>query len=386
MNDIFVKTVRNDLTSELKSIGFDFSYIDVAVNKYKGETYKIYNLTPPEANILKQSCLSLGFDCAVNRETITCKCDKTNAILFATTAQLNELTKKLRVQPFRLKKLAEILSDDKKSGNTIIRNINFNTSKYYVAGIVNTTPDSFSDGGKYEDTLNAYKHVLKLIRDGADIIDIGGESTRPGATVIDIETEINRTIPLIEMIRKNGIETPISIDTRNYETAKKAIEAGADIINDVSGLDDAGLFEYVTTNNIPTVIMHSNKVPAESNDFTNCDVVEEIYVSLKNKIDKLTNCGLTRNNIIIDPGIGFGKSKEANFEILKRIEEFKSLKTLILLGISRKSFIRNTFDCDFDEADIVTAMYSSNANAVNIHRVHNVALTKKYLNYMSKLR
>ena len=388
MENIFVKTVKNNIKEELNSVGFDSVYIDEASKKYIGQCYKIYNLKPYEANILKQLCLSLGFDCGVNRETITCKCEKTNAIIFATDKQVTLLIKKLRVQPFKLKFLADEFEKlvNKKLIELKIQNKVFDWSRPYIMGIVNVTPDSFSDGGNYYDTNIAYNHVLQLIKDGADIIDIGGESTRPNAATVTTEDEIKRVIPLIKMIRENNIDIPISIDTRNYKTAKAAIEAGADIVNDVSGLDyDENLMKYVAQNNLPVIIMHSDKVPASSDNFTNNDIVEEVYISLKNKIDKLLNLNFNRKNIIIDVGIGFGKSAETNFELLKRMEEFESLGCPILLGISRKSFIRNTFNCNFDESDNVTALYSSMVKGVNIHRVHNPALTKKYINYSSKL-
>lgn len=388
MENIFVKTVKNNIKDELNSVGFESVYIDEASKKYKGQCYKIYNLKPYEANILKQLCLSLGFDCGVNRETITCKCEKTNAIIFATDKQLTLLIKKLRVQPFKLKFLADEFEKlaNKKLIELKIQNKVFDWSRPYIMGIVNVTPDSFSDGGNYYDTNKAYNHALQLVKDGADIIDIGGESTRPNAAMVTTEDEIKRVVPLIKMIRENNIDIPISIDTRNYKTAKAAIEAGADIVNDVSGLDyDENLMKYVARNNLPVIIMHSDKVPASSDNFTNNDTVEEVYISLKNKIDKLLNLNFDKKNIIIDVGIGFGKSAETNFELLKRMEEFESLGCPILLGISRKSFIRNTFNCNFDDSDNVTALYSSMVKGVNIHRVHNPALTKKYINYSSKL-
>lgn len=374
MNEIYIKKASYDIKNELQSIGFDSSYIDVAKNKYSGQIYKIFNLKPYEANILKQLCLSLGFDCAVSRETIMCNCEYTNALIFATESQLNKLKKKLLIQPFRLKQLANIIPDNKK---TFINP--------QIMGIVNVTPDSFSDGGLYNSLEKSFEQVKKLISDGADIIDIGGESTRPDAKSIDVEEEINRVIPLINEIRKNGLNIPISVDTRNYKTAKLAMEAGANIINDVTGLDyDSNLFDYVTNNNIPVIIMHSNKVPADGVDFST-NVVDDVYLYLNNKINLLVNAGLSKNNIIVDVGIGFGKSKESCYELLRRIDEFNSLGVKILLGISRKSFIRKEFDIDFEEADIVSALYSSMLKSVNIHRVHNVALTKKYLSYASLL-
>lgn len=388
MNDIFVKKANRNVLKELNSIGFDSSYILEASSKYEGQLYKIFNLKSYEANILKQLCLSLGFDCAVNRDTVMCKCETTDAIIFATNSQLKKLIKKLYIQPFRLKKLAQELNYElnKKLKSIEIRNKLFDWSRPYIMGILNVTPDSFSDGGKYNSVESALIHCEKLIKDGADIIDIGGESTRPDALPINASEEKNRVIPIIKAIRNNFADIPISVDTRNYETAKQAIDMGADIINDVSGLDfDKKLLDFVCEKNIPVIIMHSNKVPAVPSDFVSGDIVEEIYISLKNKIDLLVNSELDRKNIIIDIGIGFGKSVETNFELLKRIDEFKTLNCPMLLGISRKSFIRKTFDITCEDADLHTALYSAMLSNVNIHRVHNVELTKKYLDIAQKL-
>ena len=253
-------------------------------------------------------------------------------------------------------------------------------------GILNVTPDSFSDGGEAYSIEKALQKTIQLIQDGADIIDIGGESTRPNAQVISVEEEISRVIPVIKKIREMNISITISVDTRNYLTAKLAIEAGANIINDVSGLDyDPLLFDYVAKNDIPVIIMHSDKVPANSKDIETNDIIEEVYYSLYKKIEKLLSNGHSKNNIIIDVGIGFGKSQQTNFQLLKRMDEFTSLGVPILLGISRKSFIRNEFDLDFEHADITTALYSAMLKSVNIHRVHNVALTRKYLDFASKI-
>ncbi len=388
MENIVVKTADNDVLKELNSVRFDVSYINEASKKYRGSAYKIFNLKPHEANILKQLCLSLGFDCAVSRETVMCKCEYTHALIFASEYQLKNLVKKLYNQPFRLKELAgqiEVVLNSQLIPLKINK-YTFDWKRPYIMGILNVTPNSFSDGGKYDNPENAFKHAVEMINLGADIIDIGGESTKPGAEEISAEEEIPRILPVIELIRKNGIDIPISVDTRHFKTAKSAIDAGADIINDVSGLNnDVDLYNYVAKNNIPVVIMHSDSVPAKSQDFTKSDIVEEVYFSLFNKINKLTSAGLDRENIIIDTGFGFGKSSETNFELLRRINEFKSLNVPILAGISRKSFIKNTFKLDIEKADIVTALYSAMSKCVNIHRVHNVKLVKQYLEYAEKL-
>lgn len=392
MKNIIIKYANKDIDKELDLIGFDKSYIHIAAEKYKGNVYKIFNLRPFEANILKQLCLSLGFDCAVNRNTITCQCEYTDAVIFASNAQLKALTKKLYKQPFKLKELAFLIEDlqNKEIKPLIIRGYNFDWKKRsYIMGILNATPDSFSDGGKYNNTEAALKHCIQMAEDGADIIDIGGESTRPDAQLITPCEEIKRVVPVIEAIRKNNIDIPISIDTRNYETAKAAIDSGADIINDVTGFDyDKRLSEFVCEKNIPSIIMHSDKVPAVSENYTGKDIAEDIYLSLNSKIKNLTEQGLCKTNIIADTGIGFGKSQDACFEILKRHNEFKSLGVALLLGISRKSFIRNSFNLSIDNSDIPTALYSAIMSAnksVNIHRVHNVKQTKDFLNFAEKL-
>ena len=254
-------------------------------------------------------------------------------------------------------------------------------------GILNCTPDSFSDGGKYNTEEKALIKIEEMLQDGADIIDIGGESTRPGAQPLLPEEEINRVIPVIKAVRSKNIDIPLSIDTRNYLTAKAAIEEGANIINDVSGLDyDENLLNFITENNIPVVIMHSDKVPAVSKDFSGGDIAEQIYLSLLQKISMLKERGMDSCNIIADIGIGFGKSFDSNFELLRRVCEFTSLNVPLLIGISRKSFIRKEFNIDFEEADIPTALYSAILTGINIHRVHNVKLTKQYLIYAQKLK
>lgn len=382
MNKIFIKKANINTEEELNSIQFDSSYLSIAKDKYKGEGYKLFNLKPHEANILKQCCLSLGFDCAVSRNTIMCNCEYTDAIIFATKSQLKKLINKLQTQPFRLKQIANEFNHiiSTKFKPLVINNKTFDWTKPYIMGIVNATPDSFSDGNN-KNTKELFQHVLKLVKDGADIIDIGGESTKPNATKITIEEEINRVIPLIKEIRNNNIDIPISIDTRNYLTAKTAIAAGANIINDVSFLSNEDLKNYVNENNIPLILTHSNNIPAENQDYTDKNIIEQIYFELKEKLEELTT-----EHIIIDLGIGFGKSKETNFEILKRIEEFKTLKRPILCGISRKSFITNEFNISTNEADIPTALYSSilSLKGVQIHRVHNVKQTKEFLDFSNK--
>lgn len=388
MDDLIIKKADNNILKELKSVKFDVSYINEAVNKYRGNTYKIFNLKSYEANILKQMCLSLGFDCAVSRDTVTCKCEFTDCIVFATDKQFLKLISELKKQPFRLKEISVLLERELSEGLEILHTSHgkFDWKRPYVAGILNVTPDSFSDGEKYILPEKALIRADQMIQEGADIIDIGGESSRPGAKSVSVDEEIKRVIPVIELLRKNNINTVISVDTINYETAKEAVSAGADIINDVSGFEhDDMLFKYVCANDIPCIVMHSDKLPASGIDFTSRDIVEEVYFSLHDKINKLINSGLSRKNIIADVGFGFGKSGESNFEMLRRSDEFTSLKVPLMSGISRKSFISGEFDLSIEQSDIPSAFYAATSTAVNIHRVHNVKLTVEFLKYANKI-
>ena len=208
-------------------------------------------------------------------------------------------------------------------------------------GIVNVTPDSFSDGGKFFTLESAYKHSKKLIKDGADIIDIGGESSRPGSKSISPEKELERTIPLISKIRSNFPRTVISIDTTKSEVAEQAILSGANIVNDISGLSfDDNMVKVVSKYGVPLVVMHMQGKPETMQDapYYN-NLIEDIKSFFEEKIRYATRFGVQKNRIILDPGIGFGKSYKDNFKLINQLEKFNSFKLPILIGPSRKSFI-----------------------------------------------
>ncbi len=245
--------------------------------------------------------------------------------------------------------------------------------------ILNTTPDSFSDGGKYVDSERALDRAFQLIDDGADIIDIGGESTRPGAESVSIDVEIKRTLPLIENIRKYDKNIFLSIDTTKYEVAKYAAAAGINMINDISGLQfDVRLAEIACNYNLAYILMHIKGKPRsmQNNPFYN-DILSEVYQFLNNQIEMLKKYGVKQ--IYTDPGIGFGKSYEHNIKILKNLAYFDNLKVPIVLGISRKSFIGKMLGIDVaSERDIPTLLIHSLLlkNNVEIIRVHTPKLFK----------
>lgn len=213
----------------------------------------------------------------------------------------------------------------------------------YVMGILNITPDSFSDGGKFNELGKALKRVQEMIEEGADIIDIGGESTRPGFEVVEAEEEINRVVPVIKAI-KEKFDIPISIDTYKSETAKAAIEAGADIINDIWGFKkDKNMAKLCAEKNVPCILMHNR----DNAEYT--DIMKDIKEDLIESINIALDAGVKRENIILDPGIGFAKSLEENLKVMNNIEKIKELGFPILLGTSRKSMIGLTLNLPKDE-------------------------------------
>ncbi len=245
----------------------------------------------------------------------------------------------------------------------------------YIMGILNVTPDSFSDGGKYFDPRIAINHAKGMIDDGADIIDIGGESTRPGSVAVGVEEEMRRVIPVIrELSNSKEINIPISVDTYKAKTAEYAVRAGADMINDIWGLKaDPEMAQAVAGFNVPICIMHNRKV-AEYDD-----LIEDMIKDLCDSIEIGLKAGIKDENIIIDPGIGFGKTWEHNIIVMRHLEEFNRLGYPILLGTSRKSFIGMTLDLPIEErlegtlATTVTGI----TKGIDIVRVHDVKANKR---------
>jgi len=254
--------------------------------------------------------------------------------------------------------------------------------KTLVMGILNVTPDSFYDGGKYYDIEDALNRARKMIDDGADIIDIGGESTRPNSSYVSADDEIRRTVPIIKELSKE-IQIPISIDTYKADVADKAIKAGAQIINDISGLQaDKEMVRVAAANNTPIIIMH---IKGRPHDFPKnpvyVELIPEIISFLERRIEYSVKSGIAHDKIIIDPGIGFGKGARHNVQILRQLNKFKCLNLPIIIGTSRKSFISKILelsgDNDINEDDsrligtLVTLVIAVSKGA-NIVRVHDV--------------
>lgn len=385
-----LREIKNaNIEQELNRIGFDKSYTHKAAEKFEYKNIKIYDLTPAQANIIKQTAISVGADCATHREVITGKIEKSNCILGGSISEIKKVAEKLKFQPFGLKELGEKLKTScpplergPKSANsqacTSLMQTQQMISRTKLVGILNITENSFSDGGFYNDFEKAKEHLLELISDGADIIDIGAESTKPYSNPISSNDQLEKLLPIIDFAKD---KIKISIDTRSSIVAEECIKAGANIINDVSGFDyDEKMPDIIAKYNCPVIIQHSKGTPENmQNSPLYNDVMEEIYTSLFRKINFAHSKGI--ENIIIDPGIGFGKTRENNFEIIRRIEEFKTLNCPIMLGISRKSLL-NLPDADNYTKDIFTTAINTLAieKGVDYLRVHNVKLHKQLLN------
>ncbi|WP_293340978.1 dihydropteroate synthase [Microcoleus sp. CAWBG58] len=263
----------------------------------------------------------------------------------------------------------------------IIRNKTFEWGKRtYLMGVLNVTPDSFSDGGDFNTIESALAQADSMVKSGVDIIDIGGQSTRPGAAEISLEEEIDRVIPVVQMLRQKAdifSSVPISVDTTRAQVAKAAIEAGADIVNDISGATfDSEMLSTVAQLQVPIILMHIRGTPQTMQKLTDYqDLIGEILDFLDSRIVAAMAAGIDKSQIIIDPGIGFAKTYNQNLEILRQLPKFRDLDCPILVGVSRKSFIGHILNQPEAKQRIwgtAAACTSAIANSADILRIHDV--------------
>lgn len=370
MKDFIVKEIIGaNLEQEIKAIGFDGTYAPFVTNKYKYKTLKIFALTAPQANILKQTALSFGADCATHREVITGKIDTADCILGGSISTLHKIAMKLENQPFGLKFLKDAI---------LAQLNNKPATRPQLVGILNLTKNSFSDGGLYYEFDAAKGKLLSLISDGADIIDIGAESTKPFASPISPKEQLEKLLPILDFAHTQNVK--ISIDTRSAEVANEVLSLGNYIINDVSGLDyDPQMAKVIAKYNAPIILQHSQGTPETMQIEPKYEnLMDEIFLSLKKKIQQAQAAGI--ENIILDPGIGFGKTQHHNIEIINRIAELKSLGYPLMLGTSRKSFLGISTQ-DNELKDALTLAYNAIAiqAGVDYLRVHNIRLHQYFL-------
>ena len=258
----------------------------------------------------------------------------------------------------------------------------------HVMGIVNVTPDSFSDGGKFTSTHLAVEHALKLISEGADILDIGGESTRPGAAVVGLDEELNRVIPVIEALSAN-CKVPISIDTYKPEVMRQAIAAGADIVNDVRALQEPNALEIVAQSNVGVCLMHMQGMPQTMQlDPQYVDVVSDVKQFLLDRLNASIAHGIASNRILLDPGFGFGKTRAHNIALIQHLDVLTEMGQPLLVGLSRKSVLGSIAGGDESQrlyASVAASVISAMKGA-KIIRVHDVKATVDALKVVTAIQ
>ncbi len=339
------------------------------------------------ANILKQEMLALGGDAAVARGSVACSVETTDVLMMGTLKQLSRLAAKIARQPFGLDSIArDILRILKNAGQkrfilkTSRRKITLG-DRTRIMGILNVTPDSFSDGGTFLSAERAVEYGLQMEAEGADILDVGGESTRPGSAAVPVHVELKRVLPVIKALSRK-IKIPLSIDTKKARVAREAVEAGAEIINDISALNgDRKMAGTAAETGAALVLMHMRGNPEnmQKGNLAYDDLLGDITDYLSASIGKAIRAGVSKDAMVIDPGIGFGKTVADNYRIIRRLADLRTLGMPILVGPSRKSFIGNVTGDEPRQRLEGTAATVSAAimNGCHIVRVHDVAAMKK---------
>ena len=379
---------------QMRGVGVDATGLKLMKGKTLHFNFRMEGIDPRTANLLKQEMLSLGGDAALDRTGLDCSAKSTDAILMGTQKQFEKLILKLDQYP-DLQPLAVPFKETFKNISRTRYSIRCRKRTFILGkrtllmGVLNVTPDSFSDGGLYFDKGKSIAQGLRMVEEGADLLDIGGESTRPGSKPLELDEELRRIIPVIEVLAKE-VDVPISIDTYKSTIAQKAIEAGAEMINDISGLHfDESLARVAAEEDVPLVLMHIRGTPETmQNDVHYDSLFSEILLSLKDSIQKAESAGLDPQQIIIDPGIGFGKTIDHNLLIIKNLFEFRILGKPILLGTSRKSFIGKILNAN--ATDRLEGTLSTIAigvlNGAHIIRCHDVLQAKKVIAVADAIR
>ena len=369
----------------MHDIGVDPYGIKIMLPKTSAFLIHLNSISNISANIIKQEMLSLGADAALAKGALSGKLKKTDCLIIGRLDQLNTLTHKLKLQPFGLLKLAREIDQNIK--NYSLDDFTLKMGKYslklkektHIMGIINVTPDSFSGDGLYNSKSKDYRKLAlikaeQMLKEGADIIDIGGQSSRPGAKSISIKEEMLRTIAVIKLLAKR-INAPISIDTTRAVVAKAAFDNGAVMLNDISGLRNNQLTRIAADYDVAVVIMHMLGVPLNMQKVIAYEsFIDDVVIYLKQAIKRAESYGIKPNKIVVDPGIGFGKTLEHNLQILKKLVDFKILGKPILLGPSRKSFIGKILGTNIQNRTIgtlATCVLAAQRGA-HILRVHDV--------------
>ncbi len=375
------------IRDEMAGMGVHPRGIEIMEGKTSSLLIRLESLNLKAALILKQDMLSLGGEVALSGEAAGLDVPATPALIMGTPSHITRLIEKMGNQPFgladlaaSLRRLLENLSAPRcfrVNGENLLSG-----GGTLVMGILNVTPDSFSDGGEYLDSDRAVSRGIQMVDEGAVIVDVGGESTRPGAPAVDTETELARVLPVIEGLVKGGVRT-ISIDTTKSEVARRALDVGAGIVNDISGMNhDPQMARVAAETGASIVLMHTRGTPETmQRDVSYSNLMGEVFAYLDRSVEELERAGVPRERACVDPGIGFGKLPEHNVELIARVGELKSLGTAVMVGASRKSFIGHYLHEEVGgrlEGSLAAAAAAALRGA-DIIRCHDVAQTVKAL-------
>jgi dihydropteroate synthase len=374
------------INAEMEKIKVAREGIEIMRPKAQFFIVKLEQVPIKDAIILKQESLSCGCDAALAWNVVSLKAEFTNALVFGSGKELELLIKKMKKQPFNGKKIADeieaAISNFQKREyqiSTVSKALKIPPRR--VMGILNITPDSFSDGGKYIDPDHAIERAKEIEREGADILDIGAESTRPYSEPISAEEELNRLVPVLEAIR-DKVKIPISIDTYKWQVADKALKLGADMINDVYGLKDETMIKVIKDFGAGVVIMHMKGTPQTMQNAPYYeDLIPEIFRFLKDRAEGAILKGIECEKIMVDPGIGFGKTLEHNLSILNNLQDFKSLGYPIVVGTSKKGFIGAITGMPVEKrmmGSLATELIAMH-NGASVIRAHDVKETKELI-------
>jgi len=378
-------TSEREAAEILRQMDVDPYGIAAMVPKMANVNIHVQGLPCKVANIIKQEMLSIGGDAAVARGSVSCSVEKTDLVLIGTRKQIRRFTEKIAFQPFGLAVLADALRmllenlAVKRWEIRTGRRVMILDDRTLVMGILNVTPDSFSDGGRFESPEDAIACGLQMVADGADMLDVGGESTRPGAVPVPLKEELRRTLPVIRGL-SGQVDVPISIDTTKAVVAREAVAAGAEVINDISAmrLDDQ-MAKVMAQSGAGLVFMHMRGVPKtmQHGDLHYPSLQGEIIEFFRERLRTAQAAGIPPEQVIIDPGIGFGKTRGDSLKLIRHLPEFKVLGRPILTGPSRKSFLgkqgdRGAADLTARTAAAVTAAIMNGCQIVRVHDVREM--------------
>lgn len=385
--------IDEEYGSLMKKIGVSEVGAAIMRGRFSIKTFMVSDISTPAANVVKQEVLSLGGEAAVPAHAVNCSQPKSDFVFSLRSDRIPDFVSRMKAQCWKLPQVADFVEKFCKS-NAPWFSFSYpaiDTTHPNIMGILNVTPDSFSDGGSWTNIDAALKHVSEMLEEGADIIDVGGESTRPGSDSVDAETEKNRVVPVIQEIKKQFPKAVISIDTVKSSVADAAVNAGAEIINDVSGLTFDPEMAYTCADaGKPVVIGHIKGLPKDMQLFPHYD---DLFSEMLDFFDKsremLLAKGFDEKLIMLDPGIGFGKTLEHNVAIIRHLEVFHAYLEPLMIGVSRKSMI-GTITSRKDPLERLAGTVALDTialeNGAAVIRVHDVKEAKDTLEIFNALK